>query len=285
MTVQDKTFDHDLALSDAGRTASFVEQVRVGGSDIVAGLKMWRLWTLLGWNDIRQRYRRSLIGPFWITLSMAIFTMLLGVIYSYLFKMNVAVYLPYVAMGLVAWGFISGTITEACGVFAGSTSIIQQIRLPYTLHLLRSIWRSFIVLLHTIVLIVPIMILTPVDLAWVNLWVLPGLALVFMNQLWISIVVAVVSTRFRDIAQLVATAIQVSMFATPIMYPVGALGAAHLVAEVNPFYHLVSLIRDPLLGTRPALLSFEVVLGLCAVGYFLAAYLMHRASRRLVYWL
>jgi len=131
----------------------------LGVRDLIEGMANWRLWSMLGWNDIRQRYRRSALGPFWITISMAIFVVLLGVIYSKLFHQDVAVFLPYVAMGPIAWGFIAGTTTEACGRFIENAGIIRQIHLPFTIYTMRMIWRSFIVFLHTVVLIVPIAVL------------------------------------------------------------------------------------------------------------------------------
>lgn len=281
MAIQ-ATAEYEL---DAERHEDLRHQLRSGFEDLFAGLRMWQLWMLIGWNDIRERYRRSLIGPFWITLSMAIFTVLLGVIYSFLFQRDIAEFLPYVAMGLVAWGFVSGTMGEACGVFAASAPIIVQIKLPFSVHLLRGGWRNFIILLHTMVLIVPIWIFSPVELRLATLLVLPGLLLVFANQLWMAAVISVFGTRYRDLQQLVMTAIQILMFATPIMWPVDALGHGHLVATLNPFFHLISLIREPLLGKTPAMLSYLVVIAMCGFGYVLAAYLLSRARRRLVYWL
>src|SRR3981189_1905707 len=108
-----------------------------GMRDLGAGLANWQLWSVLGWNDIHQRYRRSALGPFWITISMAIFIVLLGFIYSKLFHQELAVFLPYLAMGLITWGFISGSTTEACSVFIENAGIIRQIRLPYTIYVMR----------------------------------------------------------------------------------------------------------------------------------------------------
>src|SRR5437763_1876729 len=108
-----------------------------GAQDMIAGFRAWRLWTMLGWNDIVQRYRRSALGPFWITLSMAIFIVLLGVIYSRIFKMDIAIYLPYIAMGIILWRFVSGTTNESCSAFVENGAIIKQISLPYTLYVLR----------------------------------------------------------------------------------------------------------------------------------------------------
>ena len=259
--------------------------LNVGANDLIDALKAWRLWTMLGWNDIVQRYRRSALGPFWITLSMGIFIVLLGVIYSRIFKMDIAIYLPYVAMGVITWGFISGTIMDSCAAFVDSSGIIKQIRLPYAMYVLRTLWRNLIIVFHTIVLIIPIGLIFQIHVSWVDLLVIPGLILVFVNQVWVGIVLAVLCTRYRDVTQLVATAIQTAVFATPIMWPVSALGGAHFIADINPLYHLIEIVRAPLLGSPPALLSWIVVIGLCVVGYFIAILLLWRGRRRIVYWL
>jgi ABC-type polysaccharide/polyol phosphate export permease len=216
---------------------------------------------------------------------MAIFVVLLGVIYSKLFHQELAVFLPYIAMGLIVWGFISGTTTEACSAFVENTGIIKQIRLPYTLYVMRMIWRSFIVFLHTVVLIVPIALWFRMEFGLSALLAIPGMFLVALNQVWVAIVIGILATRFRDIVQLVATAMQISMFVTPIMWPLSAIPDARFIAEINPFHHLIELVRAPLLGSAAEPLSWIVVLVMCVLGYALAAMLLTRASPRLVYWL
>ncbi|MGH7155400.1 MAG: hypothetical protein ACREF3_15850, partial [Acetobacteraceae bacterium] len=67
----------------------------------------WRMWLLLGTNDIKQRYNRSRVGQFWITLSMVVMTGALGFVYSYLFKTPITTYLPFLAMGIIVWTLIS----------------------------------------------------------------------------------------------------------------------------------------------------------------------------------
>lgn len=240
---------------------------------------------MLAWTDIRQRYRRSVLGPFWITISMALFIALLGGIYSRLFNMDIAVYLPYVAFGLIVWGFISGTVIESSNSFIDNTGLIKQIRLPYSIYVLRTVWRALIVLFHTIVLIIPIILIFDVPVTLATPLFIPGLALIFLNQAWLSIAIAILSTRFRDIPQLIATAVQITMFATPIMWPVSSLGGSTLIADINPVYHLIEIVRAPLLGQTPQPLSWIVVIGLCILGFLLASFLLHRSSRRIVYWL
>ena len=194
-------------------------------------------------------------------------------------------FLPYIAMGLIVWGFISSTTTDACSAFIENAGIIKQIRLPHTLFVMRMIWRSFIVFLHTVVLIIPIAIWFRMEFGFGALLAIPGMLLVGLNQVWIAIVIGILATRFRDIVQLVATAIQISMFVTPIMWPLSAIPDARFIAEINPFYHLIELVRAPLLGSAAEPLSWIVVLVMCAIGYTLAAMMLTRASPRLVYWL
>ena len=132
MMLDSTTFQGELDQPVGGRLA-----LSAGAADVVAGFKAWRLWTMLGWSDIVQRYRRSALGPLWITLSMAIFIVVLGVIYSRIFKLDIATYLPYVAMGVIAWGFMSGTTAECCATFIENGAIIKQINLPFTLYVLQ----------------------------------------------------------------------------------------------------------------------------------------------------
>lgn len=275
------TASHQLAAPEVGASCL----TAAGWRDLYEGLANWRLWSMLGWNDIHQRYRRSAFGPFWITISMAIFIVLLGFVYSKLFHQELAVFLPYIAMGIITWAFISGTSTEACSAFIENAGIIRQIRLPYSIYVMRMIWRSFIVFLHTVILLVPIAIYFRMHFGADVLLAVPGMLLVVVNQIWLAIVIGILATRFRDISQIVATAIQISMFVTPIMWPVSAIPEARFIAEINPFYHLIELVRAPLLGGVAEPLSWIVVAVMCIIGYGLAASMLTRASPRLVYWL
>jgi lipopolysaccharide transport system permease protein len=150
---------------------------------------------------------------------------------------------------------------------------------------LRVVWRNFIIFLHTIVIYIPIAIIFKIEPNVTTLYAIPGLVLVYLNLIWLTTVVAILSTRYRDIQPIVGTMIQLGMFATPIMWTVSSLGDAKIVAELNPVYHLIEIIRAPLLGMAPEPQSWLVACGLAVIGSVLAIALMVRTSRRIVFWL
>jgi len=119
------------AQSDAASNGGIAATI---SAEIVSGFRAWPIWMIMGWDDVRQRYRRSILGPFWITLSMGIFILLLGVIFSRLFHVGVAIYMPYLTAGYIMWGFLSSSTVESCIVFHESSRIIKQIKLPYSIY-------------------------------------------------------------------------------------------------------------------------------------------------------
>lgn len=254
-------------------------------AEVLAGFRLWPVWTILGWDDIRQRYRRSLLGPFWITLSMGVFICLLGVIYGRLFHMDTRTYLPYLAVGFIVWGFLAAVANEGCLAFLESARIIKQIKLPYSVYILRVVWRNFIVFLHNIVIFIPVAVVFKIAPNLTALYALPGLLLVCANVVWVAMLLAILTTRYRDVTPIVAAIVQIMMFATPIMWPVSSFGGDAIIAEANPVYHLIEIVRAPLLGTAPQLLSWLVAGGGAIAGSALTVALLVSKSRRMVFWL
>jgi lipopolysaccharide transport system permease protein len=169
------------------------------GHDLYEGLRAWPMWSTLGWQDIRQRYRRSVLGPIWITLSMGILVGTLGVIYGRVFNTELKDYLPFLCLGFIVWGFISSSANECCTAFTASAGIIKQSKGAFSIHVLRVVWRNFIVFAHTFVIFVPVAIIFGVKPYPAMLLALPGLMLLFLNSIWLGLVIAILSTRFYDV--------------------------------------------------------------------------------------
>jgi homopolymeric O-antigen transport system permease protein len=243
------------------------------------------IWFHLAWQEIKQRYRRSMIGPFWLTISTGVMVCAMGPLYSRLMSQPVGSYFQYLSVSLITWQFMSGCINESCTAFIGSERFIKQIRLPLTTYLLKMIARNLIIFAHNAAILIVVLLIFPPTDAVAMLLAPLGFALVVGNLLWISYVLAVICARFRDIPQIVASIVQILFFLTPIVWRVDPTDLSRPVAELNPFYHLMEVLRAPLLGAYPATLSWAVS-GIGALfGSFAALLLFGRFRSRIAYWL
>jgi lipopolysaccharide transport system permease protein len=259
-------------------------QVHLAVADVIDGVALWRLWSRLGWNDILQRYRRSLLGPLWLTASMAIMVLALGVVYARIFKMALQDFMPFLCVGLLIWSIISSVLTEAGTLFTGAESYIKQIRLPYSLYVFRFMWSKTIIFAHNFVIYLGIWLYFELQPGSAVLYAMPGFALIVLNGALASLSVGMASARFRDIPQLIASVVQILFFMTPIMWKPELLGSESVLMTFNPFYHLVEVVRAPLLGQVPSAENY-VALGLISVANFLlAAALFVRFRARISYW-
>jgi ABC-2 type transport system permease protein/lipopolysaccharide transport system permease protein len=236
-------------------------------------------------QDIRLRYRGSVLGPFWLTISTLVMVVAMGVIYSQLFRMEIRTYLPFLTLGLIAWQLLSATITEGCEIFLRETSVIQQVPIPFSIQAYRNVCRNFIVLAHNLV-IVPIgLVVFAVPLDWYVLEVIPGFVLLAINGLWISILLGLVSTRFRDVPPIVGSFLQVLFFMTPIIWPAEMLGRWQAFATYNPLFAAIDVVRAPLLGVPTAETSWIILLVVTILGCGVTFALFARFRSRIAYWI
>jgi ABC-type polysaccharide/polyol phosphate export permease len=248
-------------------------------------LKSWRVWHELAWNDVQQRYRRSVIGPFWITLSLAIFVGTLGVLYSVLFKMDTREYIPFLATGFIVWNFINTLILESCQVFIESENIIKQIRVPLMVYVLRTIWRNVLILLHSLPVVVVVLLVFSAPIGAASLLIIPGLLLLCINGMWLGLLLGILCARYRDMPSIIQNLMQVVFFATPIFWPPELMKSHPYLVEGNIVYHMVELVRAPLLDRPPSPASWLSVIAFTMGGFALAAIIFRRHGRRVAHWL
>lgn len=255
-------------------------------TDIIQGVKNWRIWLLLGWQDIRLRYRRSYLGPWWITLSMLVTIISLGFLYSKLFQLPVEVFLPYLAIGMVIWTFIVTLVTEGSSTFVDNSAYLKQISLPYSVFILRTLTRNLLILLHNIIPVVLVLLYFNVPITWAFSGLLIGLALILFNGFCFGWILAILGARFRDIMPIIGSVMQIAFFLTPIIWQPKILPEAYRGLVIyNPFAQFVELVRQPLLGHWPASETFVVTIIVSVVGACIMFLLMRRTRKRIVYWL
>ncbi|HYC02361.1 MAG TPA: ABC transporter permease [Azospirillaceae bacterium] len=260
-------------------------QVRLALRDIAGGLARWPLWSLLALQDIRQRYRRSVLGPLWLTISMGVLVSALGLLYSGLFKQPVETFVPYLAAGFIVWGLVSALVSDGCQCLILAERTIRQIPLPLTVHVLRAVTANLIVAAHNALIFVAAALIFQVPVTAYTLLALPGLLLVLLNGLWISMALGMICARFRDVPQIVGSVLQLGMFLTPVFWTLDALPPDRLALALwNPFFHLLQVVRAPLLGGAPEAMSWWVAGGMAAAGLAATFALFVRCRRRIAYW-
>jgi ABC-type polysaccharide/polyol phosphate export permease len=253
--------------------------------DIIDGLTNINLWARIGWRDIKQRYRRSSLGPFWVTISMAFMVGTLGVLYGMIFKMDLKNYLPFICLGLVFWEFISKCITEGELAFLELEGLIKQIRLPLTTHIARYVWRNIIILGHNSAIYVLVALFFGVNPGWNGFLVVPGFLLVVLNLTWVTLALAICCARFRDVPMIVTTVVQMLFFVTPVFWDPKIMPTRTVLVHGNPFYHMLVVVREPLLGNFPPLENWLFLLATLVVGWGGTFYLFTKFRRRIAYWL
>jgi ABC-2 type transport system permease protein len=259
--------------------------------DLSQGLRTSELWLHLGWQDIKQRYRRSVLGPLWITVATGVTAVAMGLLYGELFGMDIKVFLPYVALGFIFWNFIQSSILEGSAVFSANEGLIKQLPAPVSVHVYRVVWRQLIIFAHNIVIIAIIFAIFPPPLNWTVLLVIPAIGLFVLNAIWVSIVFGILSTRFRDIGQLLTTVVQLVFFMTPIIWSTQSLTSATgeessrlKIVELNPMFHYLEITRGPLLGESVQFYHWAIVIGCTVVGWVLAMLVMRNYRARVAYW-
>lgn len=290
-------------------------------ADLIEGIGSRELWGHLGWQDIKQRYHRAMFGPFWITATQAVVALGLGLLNGLLFQAHFQTFLPYLATGLIIWQFINGCFLEGMETFIANEGTIKHVPAPLTVYVLRTLWRQFLMFLHTFIVYVVLVLIFFGDLdhkysmrdgtcakavpgsgipchpglgVW-SLLALPGFVLVLLTMGWVIMLFGIISTRFRDMPQLINSVLMLMFYMTPIVWPMDQLtdknGRRHELApyiepiiDLNPIYHLVQVVRQPLTGGIVSGWSYAAV-GLMAVAGWLVALLALRNYRaRVPYW-
>jgi homopolymeric O-antigen transport system permease protein len=254
-------------------------------NDFIEGWRQNWLWIRLAHQDMRLRYRGSMLGPFWQTITTIIMIGSMGFIYAELFHVPLQNYLPMLSVGLIFWQFTAGMITEGCGTFEAVYGIIQQVKLPFSLHAYRLVYRNVLILAHSFVIIPIVLIIFPHPIAWLRLLeLIPGFILIVINGVATSVLLGTICARFRDVPPIVGSIVQVIFFITPIVWPPSALGPNSWWAVLNPLYTAIDVMRGPLLGEPTSPHSWAILVTVTAFNCAVSFLFFSRFRSRIAFW-
>lgn len=255
-------------------------------TEITAIVMYFNMWFSLSWYDIKQRYRRSFIGPFWITFSTGVMVSGIGLMFSVIFKSPIEEFLPYFAVGQVVWLFIATQINESCSTFVEYQLVIKQMSVPLSVHILRKLWNNLILFGHNFLIIIIVLLIFDQKISWRILYAIPAFGLILFLLFLLSMTLGIICTRFRDITQIVTVFMQLIYFFTPIFWMKNKLPDEYSwISDLNPFYHMIEIVRAPLLGQAPAGMLWVYMLTYIAIAAIMALNLLRLCRHRVPYWL
>ncbi len=259
-------------------------QFKLAAIDLFDSIKKWKLWTYLGWNDIKIRYRGSVLGPFWITTSMLVIIVAFSLVYSRLFHQSIADYVPFFTTGYLVWVLISSALAESCNTFVEASLLINEIKLPYILYVFRLTWRHVIIFFHNALVYCAVVLYFQVPMNWAILYAIPGLFLIILNLISVGLILAILGTKYRDIPPIINSLIQVMFFITPISWNADLLPNSAIIV-FNPLNYFINIIRMPLLGQIPDLLTWNTCLSITLVLSCISFILFARLRRNIPFWI
>lgn len=254
--------------------------------NFIDGLLNFRLWQALSSQDIKLKYRRSTLGPLWITLSMAITVSAMGPLYGALFGVNLASFVPHLALGFIFWAFIASSMTEYAEAFTSSEHILKQSYIPLTTLIFRVFYRQLLILLHNLLIYPFIILLCGVKLNLNVFYLLPGFILISLIVIFMGLFISIFCTRFRDMIPIIQSFISLLFFVTPIIWQQSQLPPNRaFLAKLNPFSSLLNIVREPLVGVKPDIDSWYIAFLMLMIIILITFPLFHYSRKKLTYWL
>ena len=262
-------------------------EIGIAVNDLKRSQEKLYLALMLGWQDIKQRYRRSKLGPFWLTISMGVMIGIMGIVFGQVLNASMENYFPFLATGIILWTLFSSSVMEGSSSFIEAQGMIRQLNLPLSLYPIRVIWRNIVICGHNIVILPLVFLVIGKGINLEIFWLIPGFLCFLWNMLWLTLLLGTICARFRDMPQIVSSLMQIFFYVTPIIWMPGSLSprSTSLLVEPNPVYHLIQLARAPILGESPTALNWGVSITMAILGSCLALWFFGKYKKRIAYWL
>lgn len=251
-------------------------------------LRLWPIYVTLGVQDVRLRFRRSSLGAAWVFLHLGVSIATIALVFGGIFEQPLRTFLPFLTAGLIVWNYLVHSLTEGGASFLHAEGYIKQIGLPIYVYCLRTVVSVNLILLLSLPVFVIVALACGVVPGPGVLWVVPGLAVLVTFATAASLLLSFLVVRVRELAQMLTAGMQVLFYATPVIYPPEVLSQRGLgwVLQLNPLHHVIQVVREPLLHSRPAATeSYLAALSLVAAMLLAAAVTARVLRRRIVYFL
>lgn len=261
-----------------------MKQLNLAIQDLKKTIHHHQIWMHLGCIEVKQRYRRSVLGPWWISLSLLIFIVMMGIVFSRLFHLPLSEYIPFFTAGFVFWTFISSSIVEASDIFRMNAGFIKQINLPFNIYIFKFLVRQTIILFHNFFVYFLVCIFFKFNPGIKFFLILPAFVLLTINIYWISLFVSIICARFRDMGQIISSCMQIAFFITPVSWMPKLLDQYSKIIKFNFFASLLDIVRSPLLGLNASAMSWYISTAMAIGGCLISVIIFSLKRSRIAFW-
>jgi lipopolysaccharide transport system permease protein len=250
-------------------------------TDIKPGILDFYSWKSMALRDIKTAYRRSYLGIVWISLSTIITLLALSFVYSYLFPVTLSEYLPFLAVSYVTWIYISMSLGSSCHVFIAKHIYIKQRPIPLTVFMLSNIGMNSFIFVNNLVVALFFVFFIGSGFSWTMLILPISFIILTVTSFAMTMILGVLTCRFRDVGQIINSITQLAFFVTPILWKPEFLSGRFMIAFANPFYHYIELIRAPIIDHKIPYSSLGITLILTTI-MLVCGYLIISKKRNVI---
>ncbi len=243
------------------------------------------IWFFMAHQETVAKYRRTTLGPWWITLGTGIGLAAMGFIWGAVFKMDISELFPYLTSGFIFWAFISSTLIESAEIFARASVTLRSIKLPLFTFIFASVLKNLYILGHNIIIFLLVLVIFQLKVSFITFLFIPGFLLLVITSLFVSIILSILGARFRDLSYMISSLMTFMFLLTPVMWNPSILSGRSLyLAYLNPITHYLSIVRDPLLNKIPDSISYLIAAGISFFLFLLASFLYKKFEKRIIFW-
>jgi ABC-type polysaccharide/polyol phosphate export permease len=266
--------------------ASFGAQARAASGDVAEGLRRWRSWTYLAVEQVKNQYRRTVIGPWWLTLQTAAYVLGLAILFGAIFHQPLDEFVPYVGAGFIGFSLLAGLTRQAADVFVTDASTLTSTRQPLSVLVFRAVTVEMLQFGHNLLIVVVFLATGLVPVSPALALVVPAIVVIVVNGVAAGLWLGPAAARYRDVGPFITSILQVMMFFTPVFWQVDEIhpDSRNALVGWNPFAYLLTVFRDPLLGEMPSAHIWAGVAAITAVNVLLAFWVFARTRSQLPYW-
>ena len=245
-----------------------------------------RLPAVMAMSEIKIRYARTSLGPWWQTINMIVLSLVLSFVFTKVFNMPGEEYIPFLITGLIFWNFLQGILNESSICLVNSRNLILNTTNPIWIYPFKLVFRVLIQFFHHALLIPIVVYYFKIDFNLISIVsLLTGILVSIFIMLQIASILSILGSRFHDMEQVITNIVQVSFYATPIIWMPSLISGREFYLEYNPFYHVINIIRIPVIDGDMQIWQSSLVVSIALLAFLvLLNYIYRRFSKMVSYW-